>query len=686
MLAGYLPFDDDPANPEGDNINLLYKYIVSTPLTFPEYVTPHARDLLRRILVPEPRRRADLFEVARHSWLSEYSHVVGFIGSSTKSDRDIASSAMLQDAEPVLGRSASVREPASRSPAAMSAGGVQKQTANVGDAEGKGRDAKRRTVQLEYVAPKDSTARGETSPTTAQVPAVAGSGGRTRARGDGTGPVEVSPSTRRDVQAPQIPRKEAPSMPPPARPSRDQARAVSDSTAFSSQPTMSQSRPNTGGTLGSARLPSRGNSYSQPAVATSTPTNAQGHFSQPKSSSGYIISGPMQSSEGVAADNDRPASQQNLAQFQQQQQERQRQEQQQKSSQRSHKRSSTLGSIGDRILGRSNSRRQSQQQEASAAANEKKDRKYPPVSMRNAITNDDAVPQPRTSTDSRRPSFGFSRKNSDAPSGESRSTSRRFSFLPGSFSMNNFTGAKKDSAQEDRGSRPESKGMAFGRGASRSPSRSTTNSTIPLYYEPDRETSRNQRRSVQTQQQGRSGAQYEKALPPQPAAATGTGSYPSPPPIQRTRYRDDGYGGNILDQSSRSQQQQQEPVERFYTPAETLDQAQSPNNQSSQASTGYGNYTTGAGRAQPQYSSPLSQQQASSFGGGGYSSSNNNAYSPNAAGGYSNNAYGQTAPLDSTLRPNQRKFEYDHGHGGSSSATRRVMDFFRRRGKNRGEV
>ena len=35
MLAGYLPFDDDPANPEGDNINLLYKYIVSTPLTFP---------------------------------------------------------------------------------------------------------------------------------------------------------------------------------------------------------------------------------------------------------------------------------------------------------------------------------------------------------------------------------------------------------------------------------------------------------------------------------------------------------------------------------------------------------------------------------------------------------------------------------------------------------------------------
>ena len=83
MLAGYLPFDDDPANPEGDNINLLYKYIVSTPLTFPEYVTPHARDLLRRILVPNPRERADLFEVARHSWLSDYAHVVAHVTSST---------------------------------------------------------------------------------------------------------------------------------------------------------------------------------------------------------------------------------------------------------------------------------------------------------------------------------------------------------------------------------------------------------------------------------------------------------------------------------------------------------------------------------------------------------------------------------------------------------------------------
>ena len=95
MLAGYLPFDDDPANPEGDNINLLYKYITTTPLTFPEYVTPHARDLLRRILVPDPRKRADLFEVARHSWLNEYHQLVAHVTSSTTNVAEISNSTVL---------------------------------------------------------------------------------------------------------------------------------------------------------------------------------------------------------------------------------------------------------------------------------------------------------------------------------------------------------------------------------------------------------------------------------------------------------------------------------------------------------------------------------------------------------------------------------------------------------------
>ena len=69
MLAGYLPFDDDPANPDGDNINLLYKYIVNTPLSFPDYISPEARDLLSLMLVPDPKKRADIQTVMKHRWL-----------------------------------------------------------------------------------------------------------------------------------------------------------------------------------------------------------------------------------------------------------------------------------------------------------------------------------------------------------------------------------------------------------------------------------------------------------------------------------------------------------------------------------------------------------------------------------------------------------------------------------------
>ena len=88
MLAGYLPFDDDPANPDGDNINLLYKYIVSTPLSFPDYISNEARNLLSIMLVPDPSRRASLDVVMKHPWLSAYavpddgSHALKAFGKS----------------------------------------------------------------------------------------------------------------------------------------------------------------------------------------------------------------------------------------------------------------------------------------------------------------------------------------------------------------------------------------------------------------------------------------------------------------------------------------------------------------------------------------------------------------------------------------------------------------------------
>lgn len=186
MLAGYLPFDDDPANPDGDNINLLYKYIVSTPLTFPEYVSPHARDLLRRILVPDPRKRADLFEVARHSWLNPFADIVNKVTSATTPLKDVETATVDRGtsdwrrvtraltkceltfpvrlvipkaAAAVPKRSNSVRAPAHAVSSGMYGGLHHTADQVIASAPKASSDNKRRTVQVEYVKPNSETKR-----------------------------------------------------------------------------------------------------------------------------------------------------------------------------------------------------------------------------------------------------------------------------------------------------------------------------------------------------------------------------------------------------------------------------------------------------------------------------------------------------------------------------------------------
>ncbi|KAG0055831.1 hypothetical protein BGZ83_007264 [Gryganskiella cystojenkinii] len=73
MLAGYLPFDDDPSNPDGDNINQLYNYILATTLVFPDYISSDARDLLRIMLVPDPTKRSNMRKIMAHKWLRPYA-------------------------------------------------------------------------------------------------------------------------------------------------------------------------------------------------------------------------------------------------------------------------------------------------------------------------------------------------------------------------------------------------------------------------------------------------------------------------------------------------------------------------------------------------------------------------------------------------------------------------------------
>ena len=80
MLAGYTPWSFPKGNPCSSRA-IQYIYI-DDDLAFPEYVTPHARDLLRRILVQDPSRRLDVIEVARHSWMYDFHPVVDYLMKS----------------------------------------------------------------------------------------------------------------------------------------------------------------------------------------------------------------------------------------------------------------------------------------------------------------------------------------------------------------------------------------------------------------------------------------------------------------------------------------------------------------------------------------------------------------------------------------------------------------------------
>ncbi|KAI5795386.1 hypothetical protein DFH27DRAFT_612617 [Peziza echinospora] len=479
MLAGYLPFDDDPANPEGDNINLLYKYIVSTPLTFPEYVSPHARDLLRRILVPDPRKRADLFEVARHSWLSPFANVVGLITSSTTSEKEISNTTVgdeLNGEVPLLTRSASVREPSTTNSAHPHAttlggrhGGHHEHTAQPTQQK-VAVDNKRRTVQVEYVAPNSQTKRGDQQgaeasrasndagrhnnsrdrpatkdlvvpkPDSALARAATTAGvntrqsthadnGRPPTAGEGSSRLPVPQSKTRpasyqyqQAHATQTPASTANAKEvqiPQRRPStkgRDGPVPVQSKTLPQlQQPVTSNARPGTGGssTGTSNRLPSRGGSYSRgsaPAAAPSVTTaaNAQGKLQQPQSGKPYVISNPIPIPDNTEQISSigTPSTQPMPAKYRPSTQEALAQKD------RGHKRANTVtgtsGGVLSRLMGGSGASRESSQE------------KSPRASIDQGINNTlNVKPQPPAK-------------------------SRRFSLLPPSFSLRGIgSGDKK---------------------------------------------------------------------------------------------------------------------------------------------------------------------------------------------------------------------------------------------------
>ncbi|CAG8528779.1 8474_t:CDS:10 [Dentiscutata erythropus] len=148
MLSGYLPFDDDPSNPDGDNINLLYKYIINTPLVFPEYVSPDARDLLRKMLVPDPAKRCDMKTIMSHRWLMPYSSLFEYSTQELEEAATQMNSLASQDAYIPSGVSISTNF--------LSADYVVEQPSS--DASGN-ITVKRHTIQVEYDYP-DNNAEG----------------------------------------------------------------------------------------------------------------------------------------------------------------------------------------------------------------------------------------------------------------------------------------------------------------------------------------------------------------------------------------------------------------------------------------------------------------------------------------------------------------------------------------------
>ncbi|KAJ5936320.1 hypothetical protein N7454_005618 [Penicillium verhagenii] len=436
MLAGYLPFDDDPANPDGDNINLLYKYIVTTPLTFPEYVTPHARDLLRRILVPDPRKRADLFEVARHSWLSEYAHIVSHITSSTTNVADIANTTVpteSQNEPPPLARSASVREPPKTSQGNVPAvGGLNHHAGDVSqdspsEKSKTSRDAKRRTVQVEYVAPQSQTTRG----------------GEYQAEASGSHSREPVQS---EVSSPESSVKPAPTKPvgklpinydkplPSHFPRSASDYPVATGAHISAPPPAPaavppSARPQTGGSMASfntGRLPSRG----QPVAPMVTATNTEGRLAQPKSRQFAFPQNPAQSSSTSIG---RPSTQQLPSAF--------NPTPRQDPPAKGHKRSNTVSSIGEKLFGRSASLMGGSRNSQTTASRTRPNKRYPPTSMKEPLPRDDS----RGSMDSRRSmQNSHTRKASEA--GEGRP--RRFSLLPASFSFRTFSSARAQSPED----------------------------------------------------------------------------------------------------------------------------------------------------------------------------------------------------------------------------------------------
>lgn len=62
LLAGYLPFDEN-------TMAALFQKIKNAEFDFPDWFTPEAKDLISKILVPDPQKRPKLSDIKNHPWM-----------------------------------------------------------------------------------------------------------------------------------------------------------------------------------------------------------------------------------------------------------------------------------------------------------------------------------------------------------------------------------------------------------------------------------------------------------------------------------------------------------------------------------------------------------------------------------------------------------------------------------------
>lgn len=65
MICGYLPFDEESKS-------VLYQKILACKYSIPKHVSPEGKDLIKKILVRDTKKRLTISQIMLHPWFNLY--------------------------------------------------------------------------------------------------------------------------------------------------------------------------------------------------------------------------------------------------------------------------------------------------------------------------------------------------------------------------------------------------------------------------------------------------------------------------------------------------------------------------------------------------------------------------------------------------------------------------------------